>query len=440
MKTFYFCFLILLISAACHSEKAYRDKSAARVYVQQEGGGYTLVRNGKPFAVRGASGCGHVKELKAAGGNTLRVYDTVGLAVLLDTAQRYGIAVVVDLPLPKSNYIDEFYADSSYWRPLMRDYLAVVKKHRDHPALLFWMLGNELDFPFKPYYRPFYKAYREMLSRIQQADPDHPVSTSLTNFTRRKVFNLLWKVPDIDFISINTFGRLRTLHEDIKNFAWYWKGPYLLSEWGNTGYWAAPFTAWAAPIEDASWSKARQIEHYYQNHMPRKDPRFLGSLVFYWGQKNEGTDTWFNFFTRQGQPTEAYRAIMNAWSNKAQADTDSTLQYTLIDKRGAKDNIVLHAGRTYTAQALLHQDWDSSWAAQWRLLPEDWYSLYLDETPAIQPLPIYLRHIDGPNLRFTAPPQSGAYRLYFEIFNGKYSAQANTPFYVISSPSTDALH
>ena len=424
-------FILTLQSCVEHSGES--GTASGKVYVRNDSTGYTLVRNGVPFTVKGASGKPLIKELQAAGGNTLRVYDTTNLEAILDSAHKYGIALVVDLPLPRSIYIDEFYDDSTQYKPVLHAYKKVVRKHRHHPALLFWMLGNELDYPYKPRFSPFYKTYRRFAQAIKRLDTNHPVSTSLTNFTRRKVVNLRLRIPQIDFVCINTFGRLKTLEQDLDAFEWFWDGPYLVSEWGVPGYWAADLTAWTAPLEDATWSKAGQLTNYYSRSMPRKDPRFLGSLVFHWGQKQERTHTWFNLFSDKGEPNEMYEAIRHQWLNTADSAAYPPLQYIFINNRGGPENILLNAGENFEAEAVLSAgNVDSLYNYEWSLLPEDWFSLFLNDVPPIISLKDYLLFKKGRKVKFKVPPDRGAYRLYVKVEKKGRVAMANIPFYVMN--------
>ena len=47
--------------------------------------------------------------------------------------------------------------------------------------------------------------------------------------------------------------------------------------------------AWGAYVENTSAKKAEQYLDIYKKYMPVNNPEFLGSLVFYWGQKQELT-------------------------------------------------------------------------------------------------------------------------------------------------------
>ena len=51
--------------------------------------------------------------------------------------------------------------------------------------------------------------------------------------------------------------------------------------------------------------------------MPINDPRFLGSFIFFWGQKQEITHTWYSLFDEFGNKTESVSSAEEIWSGKA---------------------------------------------------------------------------------------------------------------------------
>jgi hypothetical protein len=124
--------------------------------------------------------------LKEAGVNTVfgwepREFDTV----LLDTAYRHGLGVAPPFELdPEANY-----ADPAVREQITTDALAWVAKHREHPALRMWAIGNEVlhklvypswmpvrsDPAWERRARDFSSFYVELIDRVHAADPNHPI-------------------------------------------------------------------------------------------------------------------------------------------------------------------------------------------------------------------------------------------------------------------------
>jgi hypothetical protein len=428
--------LSLWLLTGCDLQVVGTAKSAPppdkKVYLSKANSTFTLYKDNQPFRIHGASGDPrYIRQLAEAGGNCLRVYDTLGLAEVLDTALHYGIAIIADLPLPKSQHLS-FYRDQQQVKAQFNAYRDFVRRHKDHPALLMWMLGNELDFPYKPNYTPFYRAYNDLLAMIHRVDGQHPVATALTNFQRRTIANIRLKIPDLDLLGINTFGLLKDLEQDMADFAWMWDGPYFVSEWSINGYWEVPMTAWGAPVEDAGWKKGEELIQRFYQEMPFNDPRFLGSCLFYWGHKQERTETWFNTFTRDGAPTALYEAYEQLNDCSLSYPTAPELKYMLLDSTGSSDHIMLHPGQLYTARLVFDHPPDAALQTRWRLLSEDWYSLELDTIVPVLQYDHLLDTIGTQMVRFRAPAREGPYRLYATLhYPGSIATAANTPFYVI---------
>src|SRR5581483_11140197 len=72
----------------------------ASVHIEKQDSGYVLMRDGRPYFIRGAGGSGHLDELAAAGGNSLRVWSPPAGSVL-DMAQQHGLSVMVGLSVGK---------------------------------------------------------------------------------------------------------------------------------------------------------------------------------------------------------------------------------------------------------------------------------------------------------------------------------------------------
>lgn len=399
-----------------------------KVFIHKDGKRYTIYRNGKPFLVKGASGYTHLAALKEAGGNTIRTWDTVNLGAILDEALRNDLAVIAGLPLPSSDALDYFYKDSSKTAAAYQAFRRVVLRYKDHPALLIWCLGNEPAFSFKPRYRPFNKTFNRLLDMIHATDPDHPVTTTMVNFSIWQAMFIKWRVHHLDLISFNIFGELNRLSEKLDKYAWLWKGPFLITEWGTYGPWEVNRTAWGAPIENTSTKKAEQYRQLY-GYLPFKNPRFLGALVFYWGQKQEITSTWFSLFDEKGKPGEVVAAIRSIWTGQPLAGHAPRVKYMLLNDKGAAENIILRPDSIAGATLLMEDSLPSGHSLRWEIWQEDWFS-----DLRRPPLKIFDTVINnaGNKLVFRTPLSEGPYRIYVKVSDstGRY-ATANTPFYVV---------
>lgn len=426
--------LALLGCAMASCRHAPSPSTPRKVYIAKSGDRYTIFRNGQPFMVKGAAGDGQLQALQKAGGNTIRVWDTVRLGALLDSAQAAGIAVIAGLHIPNSESL-KYYRDTATVSALCLAYERVVERYKNHPALLMWCLGNEVDFPYRPRYRPFYKTFNRLVDIIHTHDPDHPVTTTLINFNRRNIYNIRWKVPQLDLISLNIFGDLSHLRKELRAFAWFWDGPFLVTEWGINGPWEAEATAWGAPIENTSNKKAEQYLKRYSAYMPVNDPRFLGACVFYWGQKQEVTHTWFGLFAENGATSATAQTMQYIWTGQFPTHKAPALQYMLLDGKGARDNLLLSPGTVHSANLLLEHPDSDSLRFKWEVLPEDWFIRFRNDVNKVKPPApdSLLLSQEGTGARFRAPLREGPYRIFVTVYDayGNF-ASTNTPFYVVA--------
>ncbi|HEK20261.1 MAG: hypothetical protein C0191_05185 [Mucilaginibacter sp.] len=431
---FFICAVMCLLYSSCHQPQAIKF-SKDGVYIKQEGSRYLLYRDGEPFFVKGASGFTNLKQLRNAGGNTIRVWDTLNLASILDSAQANHLAVIVGLPLPASESIDDFYntPKADLYR---KKITGIVERFKNHPALLAWCLGNELSFPYKPKYNSFYKVFNGLVDMIHQNDPRHPVTTTIMAFQKKNIISIKLRTK-IDFISFNIFGSIQTLKQDLEDFKWFWDGPFLLTEWGIEGPWITEDqNAWGAYIENTSTKKAEQYLTNYQKYMPVNNPRFLGSMVFYWGQKQELTPTWFSLFDENGAETEAVEVMQYIWTGKKTTHKAPILKYMLLDDKGGKDNIILKADSVTKSRVYFANLDTTGLTFKWKIFAEDWFKptgIFSDKKPREITNLIIKRN--GSELSFKVPDKEGPYRILVYVYNKSGAfATANTPFYVLKNP------
>ncbi|MEO5681664.1 MAG: hypothetical protein ABIQ88_03430 [Chitinophagaceae bacterium] len=410
-------------------------KAGRKVTIQHINGRYAFYKDNKPFLVKGGAGYTFIKDLALSGGNTIICWDTAALQTTLNQAAEYNLSVIIGLDIPGVQY-PQIYKNKKKLAELFSAYSVLVDRYKDHPAVFAWCLGNELIFPFSPVYDPFYTAYNRLLGMIHRTDPNHPVCTTVINVSRKNIFNIQWRVPAIDFIGLNSYYSIRTLQQDISQLKLFWKGPYIISEWAPLGTWEAPVTSWGAPIEKNSTEKAQEYTAAYVDYIaPLNDRRFLGSLAFYWGSRQEYTFTWYSVFNEDGVPTEMKEALNDCWTDSLTKHSSPELRQILFDGNlSAKDNIMVSAGTLHKADVFLKAgNSPDSVRCCWQVLKEDWalwgkpWDNFKKPARVAGLLADSLQHTS-----FTAPEKEGPYRLFVTVYNSKgYCATTNIPFYVL---------
>lgn len=371
-----------------------------------------------------------MKELKEAGGNTARIYDTINLKSVLDEAEALGLAVVVDIPLPKFYNAPQFYEDEQLFQILKTRVERVVKQHRSHPALLYWNLGNELYYPYFYKNTDFHRNFNKLIDIIHNNDPNHPISTTTIGANKVRVLSIHRKSPRLDFISFNSFGVLSQFSEKLKPISPIWNGPFAITEWGVNGPWEATLTSWKAPIEETSTKKAEQIRERYINYMkPLEEENFLGSFVFYWGKKNEVTPTWYSLFGEKKRKTQGIFELEKIWKNHRLEYPGPEVEYLLLNGRGAFESIILFPDTPAKAKVVLPKEKNQALTYFWEIRKESWAESHISQV---------LEHseteIAESEYIFHTPAQEGPYRLFVYLFNdSEYFATANIPFYVLTA-------
>jgi len=432
--------VVLLIGAAAvfffrdPYPKKFSKVVNADVSIRYNNGAYTIYRFGKPFMVKGAAGTSYLKELKEAGGNTIRTWDTVGLQRILADAEANDIAVIVGLPMPYNDDMAAFYDNDAKVKAQFEKYRQLVARYKTSKAVLFWCLGNELAFPVKPQYNKFYQAFNHLVDMIHTDDPGHPVTTTMINFQQKNLVNIKLRT-DIDFVSFNIFGALRHLDADLKEFQSVWNGPFLITEWGIDGPWPGhDQTAWGAYLENTSDKKAEQYYDIYTRYMPLKNPHFLGSLAFYWGQKQETTPTWFSLFDKYGNKSASVNVMQYLWTGKWPLQNPPKIKFMLVDGKGAKDNLIYKPNTIVNAQVWMSDITDNKdLRFEWSLQPEDWFRVqHFYNQKDKKSLDNLLVSENRDKLTFHAPAKEGPYRIFVNVYDKSgHFASCNTPFYVV---------
>jgi hypothetical protein len=395
--------------------------------IQKKNGEYNFYKDGKPFVVKGGAGVDHIKELAESGGNTIMCWDTSKLERVFREAALSHVTVIVGLYIPSSDL--DFYRNKKNVEGLYEACTAIVNRYKNNPCLLAWCLGNEMKLPFWFTGGPFYETYNKILDRIHVIDPNHPVCTSVLNVTIGQIARLKWRIPALDFYSMNIYNSLRTMKDKLNRTNWLWDGPYVVGEWGPQGGWEAPMTAWKAPIEYSSTTKAELFYQFYTKYMPVKNPRFMGSLVFYWGYRQEYTQSWFSIFGKNGYANEIKETLNDCWKDTSTQHLSPKIKSFLIDNMGGENNIIVTANSKHHAVLEMQSsDLSDSLKYEWKVYREDWnyakggplseVGLFADST---------LRVTD-----FKAPQKEGPYRVFITVYNSKgYFATANIPIYVV---------
>jgi hypothetical protein len=411
--------------------RASNDTTASKVVpvrVVRVGDRYELRRGGKPYYVKGAGGLEQFALLKAAGGNSVRLWTTDYAQPLLDSAQAHGLTVLLGLWVtPERDGFD--YYDRKAIKKQLQVLREQVLRYRNHPALLAWDVGNEVE---QGSGNPdVFDAIDEVARMIHEVDPNHPVISTFIDPTVLKWMGN--RGHELDFIAFNSYGNLGELNKYLQKVNW--QLPYMITEFGTVGYWEALQTSWGASLEPRSADKAAVVAKYYRAGIEQQRSHCLGSYVFYWGNRQEATPTWFSLFTPTGERTELVDEMQYLWSGTWPKNRAPQVSDIHFNQRFANQSLRLRPGQVYPAFVTAQDQEQDSLRVEWEVRPE---SQWREDRKTLQirdePLPNVVLVPDQFKTTVRTPAKPGPYRLYVTVYDGQGGAStANFPFYVQQS-------
>ena len=183
-----------------------------------------------------------------AGINTIRVYEPVDDSAVLDQLSAAGIQLIVGFGYNQNGVFD--IASGT-----VLDY---VKKYKNHPAILFWELGNEYNYHpewFGGDIATWYKALNSTAAAIQALDKNHPVATAHGEIPTEEVLNAN---PNIDIWGVNVYrwdqpGSLIEEWEKRSDL------PLYFSEAGADSFMAAEKDSYSAGVNEDAQADATAV-------------------------------------------------------------------------------------------------------------------------------------------------------------------------------------
>jgi hypothetical protein len=401
---------------------------AVKVELVKNGGKYQLLRDGQPYRVKGA-GFAHTEmdSLAALGGNSIRTWSTDDAGPLLDQAHELGITVTLCLYTAPERY-GFSYNDAQAVAEQKERIRGEVLKYKDHPAVLTWLIGNELNYDYKN--PKVYDAVNDISKMIHELDPNHPTSTALAGFNEAVIDIVNSRAPDLDFISFQVYGQLYDLPRFVKEEDF--EDPYFITEWGAIGHWEVGKTSWGAPLEQTSSEKAATYQRGYSTVIEPAAGQNIGDYVFLWGWKQEKTPTWYGIFTQTGEATEVMDVLQHIWTGSWPENRAPQIKPVRLNGKSAEQNVKLKPGKTYRAEVSVTDSDGDPLTYQWQVKNEsDSTQLGGDYEEYISSLPGLIADPAAEEIKMKAPSKPGAYRLLVYAYDGQgHAAHANIPFYV----------
>ena len=422
MRILFVCFFLFF--TVINSNQYYSQVNSVRIEKNQNG--FELYKNNEPYYIKGAGAKSNFNEVKKAGANSIRVWSTNNKSYL-DSAHKYGLTVTLGLWVAQErngfNYDDE-YAVAGQIALLKKDIL----KLKDHPALLMWGIGNEVDLQYSNF--KVWETIEEIAKFIKKVDPNHPTVTVIAGLDPSKVFMIKKYCPSIDILGINVYGAIENAPINIRKYGW--EKPYIVTEWGVNGPFEAKVNSWGAKIEPTNGFKANQRLRRYESIIQKDKDLCLGSYCFLWGQKQESTSTWHGMYLSNGHPTEAVDVMQYCWKGEWPTKRAPSLMQIKLNGDNWKKNHVFIKNEEVILDFIYERNNNDSLYFDFQLYPETFSTKGGgDFQKSPDKLKFEIVKQSENSLSFKVPNKKGFYRIFVFVRNEiNQTSVANIPFKV----------
>lgn len=363
----------------------------------------------------------------AAGARVVRVYRESD-AWVLDAAQALGLSVVMGFWIDHPRHGFDL-SDSQAVAALEQRIRTFVKTYRDHPALLAWGVGNEVETgEADP--GPSWALVDRMAAVVKEEDHAHPTLMVVADTGMDHLRRLAGCCRSVDLLGINVYaGAYRDLPTRLQEAGI--RKPVVVTELGPLGQWQAGRKPWGAPVELTSHQKAA----FYAEALPwlRQQHQVIGAFPFLWGEKQEQTATWHGLLAG-GLQTAMTDVLSDQWATLGQGAPPAVRAPDLTGVGINADEF--SPGAEVSSTLAIEDPQGLPLTTTWQVRQEATDLRKGGDLEAVPPEVTVTVLEQGPTLiRFRAPDTPGAYRLFATVRNRtpegvEKAATANLPFLV----------
>lgn len=387
--------------------------------------GWQLLRDSEPYYINGAGGRGSLEMLSQLGGNSNRTWgvdDIQKTLKRLDEAESNGVSVALGIWLEHERHGRMKYTEYDKVVEQIDLTLKHVRDLKHHPAILVWGIGNEMEGEGD---NPAIWSHIEHLARrVKDEDPNHPVMTVIAEMGGKKIEAIHKLCPSVDIIGINSYGGSKSIPERYKDLGG--TKPYIVTEFGPIGTWEVGKNAIDAIDEPTSTAKAEMYRDNV-NAFTQDKSHCLGSYAFLWGDKQEGTATWFGMLLPDGKRTAAVDVMSEFWTGKKPKNLCPVIASLTLDgsQHRQKDD-------TVTVKLTASDPENDELNVRWVVTGEaDSYATGGDKQAAPKELQGLFTSQDLSGATLNLPAVAGIYRIYAYVDDGDGAATANVSIRVI---------
>jgi len=453
MKRFYSASLIVMTSLlfmGCEKERetiippGSDGIPRATVFTTKKADGvWKLYKGEAEFYINGAATNNYYGTVKDWGGNVVRTYSTNGdTKAILDEAWSKGLYVNMGLAMKDSDVFD--YSSSSNADAIveqLENHRTWVRRFRNHPAVLCWSVGNEAETGDAQKNKVYFKEVEKVAAMIKKEDPNHPVTIAFANSdVNGRVKVLMENAPSIDILSINMYyPNVGNVAKNMTSAGW--DKPWMITEFGPRGTWALSASSdpktlpWGGLEEMTSTEKAAIYSKIWREDIKANESKgCIGSFIFVWGYQTHGDVLpWYSLFDMKGNSFGGVDEISECWTGQKIANPAPRIEdrskMTLNGKTSGQ-GVEVAAGSTGNIAKV------EATSPSGQPLNYHWLINKDERLPNGTSMPDGIAGLivkDGESeATFTAPTETGAYRLYVFVTDqtNHKSALACIPFLV----------
>lgn len=398
-----------------------------------------LYVNGEEFFVKGAAinggnnkGDGSNPFYDTAherGANVVRTYSQINMSVLDDFARK-GMYINMGLVIGKESEGFD-YNDETARKKQINTLKSVVDRYKNHPAILMWCIGNEVESTTKADGTSFklnvnvWKDINEIGEYIKKVD-GRPVTLAIMGIWSGLTESLKKYIPSLDILCVNNYeGSVEKLNSNYQEAGFDY--PYILSEFGIRGTWdwQTPHTDWFTKsanggiIEPSGNEKAAIYKKIYTDCVSAcSDKGCIGSFVFLWGWQSHGDVlNWYAMYDQfEASALPTVEAMEEMWTGEAPMNSAPVIASRedgktggkiYIDGRTSDQSIALAHGSQHMASVDATDPDGDELTYDWKIIPD----VRQDVGKAMSPIAGLFTGKMGAQVNFKAPSATGYYRL-----------------------------
>lgn len=418
--------------AYTQTDKILNDQEGIHI-LKNENGGFDLYIDGVKTYIKGVGGTNKIDLAAQNGSNAFRTWggNANSISRAVELAEQNNMFIMQGISLPKE---PERYLDEEFKANTMQSVKTIIEAFKDDPNILIWGLGNEIELGGRNNSAYSWGFVEELAKMIKSIDSRHLVATVVTH-NQRALDSIAKYAPSLDLVGINSYGSIGKVEEMVLESSY--EGPYMITEWGPTGWWETSKTEWGAPIEQTSEEKRIVYENRYNNFIFNSN-RCLGSFVFLWGQKEERTPTWFSMFVENdvpglplnGEKTPMVEAMERVWKRTELSQTAPVINNFTIDGKKGGESPYVYEGLPFKGVVNVVDKEGDELNFVWEILKE---ATIVGNGGSFEPRPDRVGRVESTktNTITTSVSEPGNYRLYVYVLdNTGFVSTANVPFQV----------